>query len=459
MSSSMLLLKPEEIETAEKRGKYTASVIGCGKNGVFHAYLFAEAGYKVTCVDLDQTIVNHVARGRIPFLEAERENKLRNHVKTGRVTATSDLKTAVSRSDIIIVTTPVRIDDKRKPDYSVMESTCKKVGQSLHRGSLVIITEVTGIGIIESLVKELLENTSGLKVGTDLGLAYSPLSFSREQTSEGLMKRERIVAATDKNSLNAASSLLETVIRNLVRRTESLKTAEAAILLYEVQQNVNSALLNEFALFCEKSGIDHSEVVKLISPAESSMTSMAKFSDGNGQRASRILLEDAENLNTRLRIPAIAMQVNEEIVGHTVNLVKEALRSCRKTLRRARVVILGVSQTPNVRDSVKETINELVKTLESKGAKVSLYDPYFSGDELPDMQKSFKKNLTEALEGTDCIVILTGHDQFERMNLRKLKALMKMPAAIVDVERILEPDKIEKEGFAYRGLGRGGLEK
>jgi nucleotide sugar dehydrogenase len=455
----MLLLKPEEIETVEKRGKYTVSVIGCEKSGVFHAYLFAEAGYKVTCVDPDQTIVNHVARGKIPFLEAERETRLRDHVKTGQVTATSDLKTAVSRSDIIIVTTPIRIDDKRKPDYSVIESACKKVGQSLRRGSIVIITEVTGMNITHSLVKELLENTSGLKVGTDFGLAYSPLSFSHGQTLEGLVKRERIVAAADKNSLNGASTLLETVTGNLVRRTESLKTAEAAILLCEIQQNVNSALLNEFALFCEKSGIDHSDAVKLVDPTGSSMTSMAKFPDGNGQKASRLLLEEAENLNAKLRIPAIAMQVNEEIVGHVVNLVKEALRSCGKTPRRARVAILGVSQTPNVRDFPKESINELVKMLESKGAKVSLYDPYFSGDELPDMQKSFKKNLTEALEGADCIVILTGHDQFERMNLKKLKALMKMPAAIVDVERILEPDKIEKEGFAYRGLGRGGLEK
>jgi len=459
VSLSMLQLKPEEIDTTEKRAKYSVSIIGCGKPGVFHAYLFAEAGYKVTCVDTDQTMVNHVARGRIPFLETEAETKLRNHVKTGQVTATSDLKTAVSQSDIILVTTPVQIDDKKKPDYSAIESVCKKVGQSLHRGSLVIITEVTGMGITENLIKELLENTSGLKVGTDLGLAYSPLSFPNEQTLGTLAKQERIVAAVDKNSLNAASTLLETTIRNRIRRAESLKTAEAAILLDDIQQNVNSALSNEFAFFCEKAGIDHSEVIKLVSSTESNKTSLARLSNEKGQKASHLLLDDAENLNARLRIPPIALQVNEEIVGHTVNLVKEALRSCGKTLRRARVAVLGVSQTPNTRDSAKEMINEFVKMLESKGAKVGLYDPYFSGDELPDMQKSFKKNLTEALEGADCILILTGHDQFERMNLKKLKALMKMPAAIVDIGRILEPDKIEKEGFAYRGLGRGVTEK
>jgi UDP-N-acetyl-D-mannosaminuronate dehydrogenase len=66
-----------------------------------------------------------------------------------------------------------------------------------------------------------------------------------------------------------------------------------------------------------------------------------------------------------------------------------------------------------------------------------------------------KKTSTDAVEGTDCAVIVTAHDQFRRLNLRKLKLAMKMPAAIVDLEGIVDPGKVEKEGFIYRGLGRG----
>jgi UDP-N-acetyl-D-mannosaminuronate dehydrogenase len=71
------------------------------------------------------------------------------------------------------------------------------------------------------------------------------------------------------------------------------------------------------------------------------------------------------------------------------------------------------------------------------------------------MTRVFKRSLNEAVEGTDCIVILTGHDQFKRLNLKKLRAVMKMPAAIIDLTGTIELQKVEKEGFIYRGLGRG----
>jgi len=136
-------------------------------------------------------------------------------------------------------------------------------------------------------------------------------------------------------------------------------------------------------------------------------------------------------------------------------LTKDALRNCGKTLRRARISLFGILQRPNMKSSPKKMVEELAKILEARGAKVSLYDPYFSGDESAEIKCHLKKNLTEALENADCILILTSHDQFKRLNLKKMKVIMKMPAAIVDFEGIIEPDKVEREGFIYRGLGRG----
>jgi UDP-N-acetyl-D-mannosaminuronate dehydrogenase len=168
-----------------------------------------------------------------------------------------------------------------------------------------------------------------------------------------------------------------------------------------------------------------------------------------------LLLEDAENLNVRLRIPSVARDVNNEIIKHVANLVKDALKNCGKTMRRARISVLGISQTVNTKGPAKKTAKDVADILEARGAKVSLYDPNFARNETADMPYHFKKNLAESTEGADCIVILTAHDQFKRLNLRKMKLTMKMPAAIVDLEGVVEPNKIEKEGFVYRGLGRG----
>jgi UDP-N-acetyl-D-mannosaminuronate dehydrogenase len=136
------------------------------------------------------------------------------------------------------------------------------------------------------------------------------------------------------------------------------------------------------------------------------------------------------------------------MVRHVVNLTQDTLRSCGKTLRRARVAVLGTT-------GPRTTADTLVKMLEAKGAKVSIYDPMFSKNEPSEMTRVFKRSLNEAVEGTDCIVILTGHDQFKRLNLKKLRAVMKMPAAIIDLTGTIELQKVEKEGFIYRGLGRG----
>jgi UDP-N-acetyl-D-mannosaminuronic acid dehydrogenase len=454
MSSSVLNVKPEEIDNVEKRGRYTVSIVGCGQIGVLHACLFAEAGFKVICVDADRTIVDDLAKGKAPFLNREIELKLKNHVKTGRLISTNDVRT-VSKGDVIVVTVPATVDEKKNADYSSIENACKQMGSSLRRGSLVIVISTTGLGVTEGLIREVLENTSGFKVGTDFGLAYSPVRVLNGQTLEKLANHERIVAAMEKNSLDAASTILETIAKNGVKKVGDIKTAETAALFEAVRQDVNTALAHELALFCEKVGVDYLEVHKLVKTSDYGALSFPTLVDGNIREEPCLLLEDAENLNLKLRIPAIAREINEEIAKHAINLTKDALRSCGKTLRRARVSLLGISQAPNTRGPPKKMAKQLAKMLEARGAKLNLYDPYFSSDELAEIRRHFRKTLTEAAEGADCIIILTGHDQFRRLSLQKLKVVMKTPAAIVDLEGIVEPDKVEKEGFIYRGLGRG----
>jgi len=455
MSSPIMQTKPEEMDTLEKREKHAVSIVGCGQTGILQAILFADAGFKVTCVDADQTTVSHVAKGKVPFLKVEAGAKLKSHTKTGRLSATNEIKEAISHSDIIAITTPVKISSKKKAEYSDLENACKKIGSSLQRGSLVIVTSLTGIGITEGLIKETLENTSGLKAGTDFGLAYGPLQTLHTRTLEEVANHQRIIAATDKDSLRAASIILETVAKKGVRKTANMKAAEVAALLEVLRRDVDIALTNETALLCEKVGVDYIEAQRIISTDTDSLPSPPTLADDSVSDEPYILLEDAESFNVKSRIATAARDANEETVKHVANLVKEALRSCGKTLKRARIALLGASQAPNAQSPLKRTAKKVVETLEARGAKVSLYDPYLPEDEIADTPYHFRKTITEAVERADCIIILTAHDQFKRMNLRKMRLMMKMPAAIVDLEGVAEPSKIEKEGFVYRGLGRG----
>jgi len=455
MSTSILRIKPEDVDNREKRQRYTISIIGCGRIGVFQACLFAEAGFKVIGFDANRAITEYLGKGRSRFLKREIQPLLKKHVKNGYLRTTSDVKKAVAQSDVVVVTTSVKIDRKKKSNYSDMERVCKWVGSGLRRDSLVIVTGAAGLGTTEGLIREILENTSGFTVGVDFGLAYSPFQVLGKETWEEIAGCKRIVAAMDEKSLNAASMVLETATKNGVVRTNDVTTAEAATLFGATQNQINFALANEFALLCEKASIDYIEAQKLAETSEYGALATPALTYGNVHKELYILLEEAENSNVKLRVPAAAKETNEEILKHAIGLIRKALRGCGKTLKRARISLLGISQTPNTKDTPKISTRKLAKMLVAKGAKVSLCDPYMSSKELADFGYPFKKSLKRAVEGVDCIVALTSHSQFKRLNLRKLKVMTKMPAAIVDFEGVIEPGEVEREGLIYRGLGRG----
>ena len=436
---TVLNLKPEEIDGNVKRSNYTVSVIGCGQRGILYANAFAEAGFKVICTDADPSVVKKVAKGKTPHSEPQAEAKLKGLVRSGKISASGEVKKAVSQSDIIVIAVAAKVNEQKKTDCSQIVNACKQVGASLRQGSLVIFGGIAGFGFTEGTVKETLENTSGLKAGQDFGLAYNPIL----NTQASLANLQLSVAAADKTSLDTAATILKTITKD-VKLISDVKAAEAATRFTVAMQDTQAALTNELAVFCEKANIDYFEASKLMGLQNTSFCpSIAE--EANKQEA-YLLLDSGENLNAKLRLPALARQINEDMVKHAVNLTQDALRGCGKTLRRAKVAVLG----PAYQASATEVF---VKSIELKGAKASVYDPAPRNDALDS--RVVKNNLNEALEGADCVVILSPEEQFNHLSLKKLKALMKAPAVIVDLVGKFEPKQAETEGFIYRGLGRG----
>ena len=447
-----LHVKPEEIDTPEKREKFTVSVVGCEREGVLCAAAFAEAGYRVLCTDANQSVVKRLEKGKSSFVDDELETKLRSLTRTGKLGATSEIKSAVMQSDIIVLANTAKLDAKRIPDYSEIEATCKQVGTALRRGALVIYAGIAGFGFTEGIIKEELENASGFKVGEDFGLAYSPIQMLEEHMMGSMHDQQLQVAATEKVGLDSASTVLETITKKGVEQISTVKTAELAFLFAAAQRDTNVALANELAIFCENSGQDYSEILKLLERNKPDTRALPTISEEKNRDAVYLLLESAENLNIKLRVPALARQTNEDMVRHAVNLAQDALRSCGKTLRRARIGLLGAPKP-------KTAAYAFWKALEGKGARITIYDPKLPESELADLAPVFKKTLNETIEGTDCIVILTRQDQFSRLNFKKLRVTMKTPAAIVDLVGVVEQDKVEKEEFVYRSIGKGTRKK
>ena len=445
----VLHLKPEEIDTNEKRGKYTVNVVGCGQKGVNIGIAFTEAGFKVLCTDADQSVVKRLSRAKTPLPDREMEAKLRNFTRVGMLSFSSDAKSGVAQSDIIVLTIGAKIDEKKNADYTEIETSCKQVGAALRRGQLVIYAGLATFGLMEGVVKETMENTSGLKLGEDFGLAYNPVFvFDGDRSKEPLSNKELLLASNDKNSLSSAAIVLATLTSKSVKQIPDFKTAELATLFAVARRDANVALSNELAMLCENAGKDYFETLEIADTGFLAMDYAPRVAEESWSDELYLLLESAENLSSKLRLTALAKQINESMARHAVSLVQDTLRSCGKTLRRARVAVLGKAKS-------RASGGDFVRMLEAKGAKISLYDPFLPLNDVSDVKPTPKRSLIEAVENSDCIVILTADAQFKHLNLKNLHAIVKAPAAIVDLARVIKPEEAAKEGFIYSGLGRG----
>jgi UDP-N-acetyl-D-mannosaminuronic acid dehydrogenase len=448
--SKVMKLAGKDLESQEKRQEITVSLVGCGRTGLVTACLFAEASFNVICVDSSSHTVHQLKKRKSPFTETDLRKFIEPRIKDSQFRATTNLRKAVSESDIIIVGVPASLDKKRKPDYSRLEKTCRDVGMSLNAGSLIIFQTTMGPGMTETLAKEALENASGLEAGTDFGLAYSSTLNNSTHPSKHVSNDTKVVGGITKRSLKVACLILESITKGEIVRVKNIKTAEAVKLLEEAYKDVNIAFANEFAHFCENAGIDFVKVRNIINPL--------KFSRMAGLHTSRdsyFLVEEAEAVDVKLRMLSLSTKINDETLDHSIRLVRDALKSCQKPLRRAKISVFGISSLPNRKKAANSATKKLVKLLKKKGASVQVYDPFFSQKELLNMGYTAEATLSKTVEGTDCLVVAVAHDRFTRLNLRRLQMLMKQPVAMVDMGQVIDPAKAEKAGFVYRGFGRG----
>jgi UDP-N-acetyl-D-mannosaminuronic acid dehydrogenase len=436
---SVLHLKPTDVDTDEKRSKYSVAVVGCGHKGIFYANAFADAGFNVLCTDSDASVVKKAARGKTAFAMPEAQAKLKSHIATEKIDVTSELKKAVAKSDIVVVAITAKIDEQKNNDCTGVANICKQIGAAIHSGVLVIYGGIAGLNFMEGTLKEALENASGLQTGKDFALTYSPIL----NTAVAPANLELKIAATDEVSLKAATTILTTITKK-VKEVSDLRTAEAAALFAVAKQDTTTALANELAVFCENANIDYFKVLEALNL--NSTEFYPTIAEEENKNQAYLLMDAAECINTKLRLTALARQINEDIVRHAANLTIEGLKRCGKSVRRSKVAVLG----PVIADSGSGLF---VKMLEQKGAKITQYNP--SAKKENTEAGDVKSSLNEAVEGADCIVLLIRSQQYNHVNLKKLKALVKSPAAVVDLVGKFDPAQVDTEGFKYTGLGKG----
>lgn len=452
-----LFLEPGEIAIRIKDGRLPIGVVGLGWMGLPTACLYADGGARIIGADMNPKVVERVSKGDPPIDEVGLPAMLKKAVKSGKFTATTNTEEAAANSEIIFIVVPTMIDRQKRADYSAVEDACVSIGKGLKPGSVVIFQSTCGPGVTERVVKGTLEKYSGLAAGKSFGLAYSPIRAMGGRALQDIQTYNKVVGATDAKSLEAACAAISVIVKGELIRVRDIRTAELSKLFETIYRDVNIALANEFALFCEEVGVDYLETAKAAnSQPYSHLHSTGAGVGGHCLPVYPYLLQtEAYALDAKLRLTLDGRKINDLMPRHIVKLASDGMRICGRSIKRAKVVVLGISYRPNVKELRFSPSLELIGLLKKRGARVVGFDPLFSTSEMESLGITSEPTLRRAVERADCVILTVAHEEFKKMDTIELSAHMSKKGLIVDCTGGLDPAAIEKTGLVYRGVGRG----
>ncbi len=405
----------EEWERRIEERTARVAVIGIGYVGLPLAVGFAQAGFSVVGVDVDERKVAAVNGGR-SYIGDVTDEDLRPHVQAGRLRATTDYE-VLREVDAIFICVPTPYDAQRAPDLSFIRAAAEGIRPRLQPGQLVVLQSTTYPGTTEEIVQPILEQ-SGLRAGVDFYLAFSPERIdpgNRQWTAHNLPK---VVGGITPECTRLAADLLRQMGAP-VHVVSSPRAAEMTKLLENTFRAVNIALVNELALLAERMGIDFWEVIEA---AKTKPFGFMPFYPGPGVGGHCIPVDPyylswkAREYDFYTKFIELAAEVNQVMPYHAVDLVAEALSQEGKPLKGAQVLVLGVAFKPDVDDPRNSPAERVIELLLSRGAEVRYHDPYIprfrvGGDVFYRANAVLESvPLTdEALATADCVVIVTGH--------------------------------------------------
>lgn len=401
---------------------------------------------------------DEVAMAHEKVIKSRRSLKdlLRKTLENGRFYATTDTSNAVQRSDVILIAVGTPVDKRSIPDYGDLKSACHAVGQSLKKGSLVILKSTVSPGTTENLVKPILEGESGLKAGVDFGLAFMPESITEGHALYEFRTLPRIVGGITRRCAQAAATVFS-VFPVTVHIYENPSIVEAAKLFMNIYRDTNVALVNELAMICEKLGIN---VIQAISAANvDPKTRLLTPGLVGGYCLPKdlyLLTRPAEKEGYRPRLITMARKLNKAMPGHVLRMVDEAFKEMNLPMRGARIAVLGLGFKANSGDLRNTPAKPIIKGLLRRGAYIIAQDPFARSDEVSQnfSDFDFTRSVDEAARGAKCIVIVTDHLEYRGLTASYLRGLMSAPCAIVDARHIIDPKDVALSGTTFRGLGK-----
>lgn len=428
-------------------------VIGTGYVGLVVGTCLAEMGNNVTCVDNDLEKLSKLEKGIVPIYEPGLEELIKVNVREKRLQFTSDLKSAVEKALVCFIAVGTPQSEDGAADLQYVEAVAESIGKAVNGYKVIVDKSTVPVGTADRVSEIIKKQTTH-----DFDVVSNPEFLKQGAAVDDFLKPDRVVIGS--NSQRATEIMQELyspflrtgnpVIIMDVKSAEMTKYAANSFLAVKI------SYANEIANICEKVGAN-AEMVRIGMCADKRIGSQFLF-PGLGYGGScfpkdvKALLKTAKDNNCGYKLLEAADEVNKE---QRVIFINKILKRFKSNIAGMTFGVWGLAFKPKTNDMRMAPSITIINALLTLGAKVKAYDPKafdfarsLWGDEI-----TYADNAYDALDGADCMLLLTEWNEFRRPDFDKIKSLMKNPV-IFDGRNQYEPERMERRGFEYYCIGK-----
>jgi UDPglucose 6-dehydrogenase len=424
------------------------AVVGTGYVGLVSGVCFAEWGHQVICVDNDSTKIDMLKKGRIPIYEPGLKELMDKNIK--RLEFTTSIEEATDKSDIIFIAVGTPPRPNGEADLSAVENVAATVARRMKSYKLVVEKSTVPVQTGERVKQTMAVNNVNQ---VEFDVASNP-EFLREGTAiEDSLKPDRVVFGTD--SERAKKMLMDLyspvgcpIVATDIQSSELIKHASNSFLAMKI------SFINAVANVCEKSGANVERVAEGMGLDKRIGRAFLNAGIGFGgfcfPKDLQAFIRISEKLGYDFRLLKEVEEINEQQKTLFVKKIEEMVWNIQgKTIG-----VLGLAFKPNTDDMRFAPSINIIEALQKDGARIKAYDPVAmdrARQVLTDVE--YCKDPYDVAKDADCLAVVTEWDEFKKLDMAKVKSLLKVPA-LADGRNLYDSAKMKELGFIYRGIGR-----
>ena len=409
MSTKETLIKKFQDKSAR------IGILGMGYVGMPLAVAFAEAGFNVLGIDPDQRKVDAFNKNISYIQDVPTETVVRLK-QAGKLNMTTDFA-ALKDMDAVSICVPTPLRQTGDPDMSFINSAADQLAKYVHKGMVVVLESTTYPGTTREVMIPKLTEQSGLKVGEDIFICFSPERVDPGRKDWTTFNTPKVIGGITAACVEVAQAWYSGAIKTVVP-VSSAEAAEMAKLLENTFRMINIGLVNELAIMCERLGVD---VWEVIDAAATKPFGFMKFTPGPGLGGHCIPIDPLylswkmKEMNYNARFIELASEINTNMPRYVVGRILDAMNDRGKVLKGSKVLVLGVAYKPDIDDVRESPALDVIALLKKKGAQVSYHDPYIPQihHENEGWKMDSVKDAMKAVKESDAVVIVTNHKAYD----------------------------------------------